>query len=55
MHIFFNSRFWDSINKPDVEHLRASSRPEEWIKRDLENWKKGRREKKKELMKKYGS
>jgi len=45
--------FWDGINKPDVGHLRATGRPEEWIKRDVEDWKKRRREKKRELAEKY--
>jgi len=42
--------FWDRLNKPDVEHLEATGRPKEWIDRDIEDWKKRRREKKKELM-----
>jgi len=45
--------FWDSINRPDVPHLKATGRPEEWIKRDVEAWRKMRREKKKELTAKY--
>ncbi len=45
--------FWDGINKPNVERLKASGRPDEWIKKDIEAWKKQRREKKKELMSRF--
>jgi len=45
--------FWDGINRPDVDRLRRTGRPEEWIKKDIEVWKKRRREKKTELMNKY--
>ena len=42
--------FWDRINKPDFERLKATGRPEEWIKKDVEEYEKRRREKKKELV-----
>ncbi|MBI4416718.1 MAG: hypothetical protein HY557_07025 [Euryarchaeota archaeon] len=42
--------FWDSLNKPDVEALRAQGRPEEWIERDLKAWRKARDAKRKERM-----
>ncbi len=43
--------FWDSINKPDVEHLRATGRPKRWIENDLKEWRKNRKQKKRELLK----
>jgi hypothetical protein len=46
-------RFWDGINKPDIGHLKATGRPDEWIKRDVEDWRNRRREKKRELAEKY--
>ncbi len=42
--------FWDGLNRPDVEHLTATGRPKEWIDKDIEEWKRRRRERKKELM-----
>lgn len=47
--------FWDGINKPDIARLKATGRPEEWIEKDLEDWRKRRREKKRELMEKHGA
>ena len=47
--------FWDKLNKPDVEHLEAAGRPKEWVNKDIEDWKRRRREKKKELMEAHGA
>ncbi len=47
--------FWDSINKPNVERLKAAGRPEDWIKKDVDAWKKQRKEKKRELMGRFRS
>jgi len=52
-HVKAELEFWDNINKPDVEHLKATGCPKEWIENELKTWKKRRREKKKELMEKY--
>ncbi len=46
--------FWDSLNKPDEERLRAEGRPESWIERDIKEWKRKRRQKRKELLERYG-
>ncbi len=46
--------FWDSLNKPDEARLRAEGRPESWIEKDMKEWRKSKRKKKKELMEKYG-
>lgn len=45
--------FWDKINRPDVEYLRATGRPEAWIKKDLKEWKVAREKKRKELLAKF--
>lgn len=47
--------FWDKLNKPNIDYLRSQGRPEAWIKRDLEEWRKKRRERKKELLSSMGS
>lgn len=41
--------FWDAIHKPDTDALRAAGRPEDWIERDLAQWKRERNAKRKEL------
>jgi len=41
--------FWDRVHRPDADALRAAGRPEDWIDRDLEAWKKARAAKRKEL------
>jgi len=41
--------FWDRLHKPDVEALRAEGRPEDWIERDVREWKKAREARRKEL------
>ncbi len=41
--------FWDAVHKPDAEALRAEGRPEEWIEKDLKEWKRARAAKRKEL------
>ncbi|TLZ50221.1 MAG: hypothetical protein E6K18_07365 [Methanobacteriota archaeon] len=41
--------FWDRVHKPDVDALRADGRPEEWIEKDLKEWKKARDARRKEL------
>ena len=48
--IDYELEFWDKINKPDLERLKATGRPREWIEKDVEEWKRRRREKKRELM-----
>ncbi len=45
--------FWDRINKPDVDRLKATGRPEQWIKKDVEDYRRRRRERKKELMERF--
>jgi hypothetical protein len=45
--------FWDKIYKPNVEYLRSISRPEAWIKLDISNWKRARKQKEKELREQY--
>ncbi|MFQ6060542.1 MAG: hypothetical protein ACE5KV_04475 [Thermoplasmata archaeon] len=45
--------FWDRLNKPDVARLRAEGRPEDWIRKDLAEWKEKRRKKRKELLERY--
>lgn len=42
--------FWDRVHRPDVDALRAAGRPEDWIARDLEAWKKARAAKRKDLL-----
>lgn len=42
--------FWDRVHKPDAEALRAAGRPEEWIEKDLRDWKKAREAKRRGLM-----
>lgn len=46
--------FWDKLNKPDEERLRVEGRPEDWIERDVKEWRKRRNRKKKELIERYG-
>lgn len=46
--------FWDSLNKPDKGRLRAEGRPESWIEKDMKEWRKKKRQKKKELVDRYG-
>lgn len=46
--------FWDSFHKPDAEALRQDGRPDKWIGSDIEEWKKQRRAKEKELKEVYG-
>lgn len=41
--------FWDRVHKPDVEALRAAGRPEEWIEKDLREWKRAREQKRRSL------
>ena len=41
--------FWDRLHKPDVAALRAGGRPEEWIEKDLREWKKARDARRREL------
>ncbi|MCK4455815.1 MAG: hypothetical protein KAU99_05655 [Thermoplasmata archaeon] len=45
--------FWDKIHEPSVEAMKAEGRPESWITKDLEEWKAKRKEKEKELKRKY--
>lgn len=47
-------KFWDKLNKPDEERLRAEGRPNDWIKKDLREWRKKRNQKRKELIDRYG-
>lgn len=42
--------FWDRVHKPDADALRAAGRPQDWIERDLAEWKKARAAKKRELL-----
>ncbi len=42
--------FWDRLHKPDVDALRAAGRPEEWIAKDLREWKRARDAHRKELL-----
>jgi hypothetical protein len=46
--------FWDELNKPDKERLKAEGRPESWIEKDVKEWRKKKRQKKKELVDRYG-
>ena len=46
--------FWDSLNKPDEARLRAEGRPDSWIEKDMKEWRRSKRQKKKELMERYG-
>jgi hypothetical protein len=46
--------FWDELNKPDKERLIAEGRPESWIEKDIKRWRKKKRQKKKELVERYG-
>lgn len=45
--------FWDKIHQPPVEAMKAEGRPESWISKDIEDWEKRRKEKEKELKRKY--
>lgn len=45
--------FWDRIHEPPVEAMKAEGRPESWISKDIEDWEKRRKEKEKELRRKY--
>jgi hypothetical protein len=46
--------FWDELHKPDKQRLRDEGRPESWIEKDIKKWRKKKRQKKKELVDKYG-
>jgi hypothetical protein len=46
--------FWDELHKPDKERLKAEGRPESWIEKDMKVWRKKKRQKKKELLDRYG-
>ena len=46
--------FWDELHKPDKERLRAEGRPGSWIEKDMKEWRKKKRQKKKELVERYG-
>jgi hypothetical protein len=46
--------FWDELNKPDKERLMAEGRPESWIEKDIKRWRRKKRQKKKELVDRYG-
>jgi hypothetical protein len=46
--------FWDRLHKPDVNALRAAGRLDEWIERDVKEWKKAREAKRKELVREFG-
>jgi hypothetical protein len=46
--------FWDKLNKPDANQLKAQGRPEDWIERDVKEWRKKRKQKRKELLDRYG-
>ena len=41
--------FWDRLHKPDAAALRAAGRPEEWIEKDVKEWKKARDARRREL------
>ena len=41
--------FWDRLHKPDLDALRSEGRPEDWIERDVREWKKAREAKRREL------
>jgi len=45
--------FWDKIHEPPVEGMKAEGRPDSWISKDVEEWKAKRKEKEKELKRKY--
>jgi hypothetical protein len=45
--------FWDKLHEPPVEGLKAEGRPDSWISKDVEEWKAKRKEKEKELKRKY--
>ncbi|HEV8594948.1 MAG TPA: hypothetical protein VGR51_05400 [Thermoplasmata archaeon] len=49
-HVEQELGFWDAVHKPDAAALRVAGRPEDWIARDLEAWKKARAVRKKELL-----
>ncbi|TLZ59909.1 MAG: hypothetical protein E6K13_09080 [Methanobacteriota archaeon] len=40
---------WDAIHKPDVDRLRRDGRPGAWIEKDVRDWQRKRREKRREL------
>lgn len=42
-------KFWEIITRPNVEYMRKRGRPKKWIERDLEDWERRRRKKKREL------
>lgn len=41
--------FWDYLNKPDERYMAAEGRPERWIQLDIQEWKRRRREREKEI------
>lgn len=45
--------FWDKLHEPPVEGMKAEGRPDSWISKDVEEWKAKRKEKEKELKRKY--
>ena len=45
--------FWDRLHEPPVDEMKAEGRPESWITKDVEEWKAKRKEKEKELRRKY--
>lgn len=45
---------WDITHKPDIKHLKTSGRPVEWIKNDIENWKRERGKIEQRLLSIYG-
>ncbi|MFQ6127943.1 MAG: hypothetical protein ACE5QW_03475 [Thermoplasmata archaeon] len=45
--------FWDKIHQPPIERMKAEGRPKSWILKDIEDWKMRRKEKEKELKRKY--
>ncbi|SRR6266571_2835725 len=48
-HVEQELEFWDRLHKPDVAALRSEGRPEDWIDRDVREWKKARDTKRREL------
>lgn len=41
--------FWDTLHRPDADALRAEGRPEEWIEKDVREWKRAREARRREL------
>jgi hypothetical protein len=46
--------FWESITKPDTEQLQETGRPKAWVEKDLDDWKKRREAKRRELRAQLG-